>query len=94
MPLARDKPYLYADGKKEDVHVAALIVPEVNQQELLQGGTGQLRRTSNCVYYRSICRLQIRCCAVLLTACGWHKCYKSVVHAVFCKRIALSQHSA
>lgn len=37
MPLARDKPYLYVDGKKEDVHGAAMITPEFNQEELLQG---------------------------------------------------------
>lgn len=39
MPLARDKPYLYVDGKKEDVQGAAMITPEFNQEELLQGKT-------------------------------------------------------
>jgi hypothetical protein len=93
MPLARNKPYLgtglYVDGKKEDVHGAASIIPEVNQQELLQGGLGQLYRASSCV-----CCLQMVCCPVLLTACGWRKCHKWAMHAVVCRHIAVPQHSA
>jgi len=37
MPLAPDKPYLYVDGTKQDVSGAALLCPEINQQDLLQG---------------------------------------------------------
>ena len=38
MPLARDKPYLYVEGEgKVDVHGAARVIPEFNQEELLQG---------------------------------------------------------
>lgn len=37
MPLAIGKPYLYVDGKKEDVYGAAMLTPEINQEDLVEG---------------------------------------------------------
>lgn len=37
MPLSRDKPYVYVDGKKEDVSGASMLAPEWNQEDLVQG---------------------------------------------------------
>uniref|UniRef100_A0A383W1X9 Uncharacterized protein n=1 Tax=Tetradesmus obliquus TaxID=3088 RepID=A0A383W1X9_TETOB len=37
MPLARDKPYTFVDGKKEDLSGASIFTPEWNQEELAKG---------------------------------------------------------
>jgi hypothetical protein len=37
MPLAPGKPYTVIDGKQEDLSGVAMLWPELNQQEVLQG---------------------------------------------------------
>lgn len=37
MSLARDKPYTFVDGKKEDLSGASIFTPEWNQEELAKG---------------------------------------------------------
>lgn len=46
MPLAPNKPYCYGpDGMREELPVSPVLTPEVNLQELVQGGanTHELR---------------------------------------------------
>lgn len=39
MPLAPDKPYLYVEGEgKVELEGVALMCPELNQKELIEGG--------------------------------------------------------
>ena len=47
MPLARDKSYCFVDGKEQDLHGAALLTPEWNQAELVQGAMHKAMQAGN-----------------------------------------------
>jgi hypothetical protein len=94
MPLARDKPYLFVDGKKEDVQGAAVFTPEWNQQELVEGE--QQRSTTHQQHHHlldshavSVEHIQqptetgmLLCTRQKRTSVSWYRVSSSAAHSV------------
>jgi hypothetical protein len=68
MPLARDKPYLFVDGKKEDLSGAAIFTPEWSQQDLVQGEQLLQRTLTDTCAHQSVSVTAMACAVVRVRA--------------------------